>query len=92
MPKSSNLWILAAVALAALHKIDPNVDEARDYVLDDLMEAGRVTLVAYVGGAEAADRTAPRHNLTGDPYVTDGLRAVAIFSESRTEPTLLNWM
>jgi hypothetical protein len=73
------------------HKIDPNVDDARDYVLDDLMEGGRVTLVAYVAGAGAADRTAPRRNLTGDPYFTDGLRAVAVFSESRTSPTLANW-
>ena len=73
------------------HKIDPNVDEARDYVLDDLMEAGRVSHVAYVPGVAVSERTAPRHNLTGDPYFTDGLRAVAIFSETRTTPTLLNW-
>jgi hypothetical protein len=73
------------------HKIDPNVDDARDYVLDDLMEAGRVGLVAYVGGVGAADRTAPRHNLTGDPYFTDGLRAVAVFSETRTTPAFVNW-
>jgi hypothetical protein len=73
------------------HKIDPNVDDARDYVLDDLVEAGRVAWVAYVPGAGAADRTAPRRNLTGDPYFTDGLRAVALFSEARTNPTFLNW-
>jgi hypothetical protein len=73
------------------HKIDPNVDDARDYVLDDLMEGDRVTLVGYVPGAKAADRSAPRRNLTGDPYFTDGLRAVAVFSETRTNPTLVNW-
>jgi len=73
------------------HKIDPNVDDARDYVLDDLMAAGRVAQVGYVAGVEAARRTAPRHNLTGDSYFTDGLRAVAIFSETRTNTTFLNW-
>jgi LssY C-terminus len=73
------------------HKIDPDVDDARDYVLDDLMEAGRVAQVGYAAGVEAAQRTAPRHNLTGDPYFTDGLRAVTIFSEMRTTPTFLNW-
>jgi hypothetical protein len=73
------------------HKIDPDVDDARDYLLDALLEGGHVALVAYVSGAEAADRSAPRHNLTGDPYFTDGLRAVAVFSESRTSPTLANW-
>jgi hypothetical protein len=73
------------------HKIDPDVDDARDYVLDYLLEAGRVTQVGYATGVEAAQRTAPRHNLTGDPYFTDGLRAVAIFSETRTNPSFLNW-
>lgn len=73
------------------HKIDPNVDESRDYLIDDLMEGGRVSRVAFVAGAGVSERTAPRRNLTGDPYFTDGLRAVAIFSETRTTPTFLNW-
>jgi LssY C-terminus len=73
------------------HKIDPDVDDARDYVLDDLLEAGRISHVGYVAGVKAADRAAPRHNLTGDPYFTDGLRALVVFSETRTSPTFLNW-
>ena len=73
------------------HKIDPDVDDVRDYVLDDLMEAGRVTLVGYVAGVGVGERSAPRRNLTGDPYFTDGLRAVAVFSETRTAPAFLNW-
>ena len=74
------------------HKIAPDVDEARDYVLDDLMKAGRVSLVAYIAGAPRCERTAPRHNLTGDPYVTDGLRGVAVFSAMRTNPTFVSWV
>ena len=74
------------------HRIDPDVDDARDYVLDDLMESGRVVKVGFVPGAGAAERAAPRRNLTGDPYFTDGLRAVAIFSETRTIPTFLKWV
>jgi hypothetical protein len=74
------------------HKIDPDVDEARDYVLDDLMEAGRVSHVAYIAGAQPSERTAPRRNLTGDPYFTNGLRAVAVFSETRTNPSFLDWV
>jgi hypothetical protein len=73
------------------HKIDPDVDDARDYLLDDLLESGHVSLVAFVSGVEAADRTNPRHNLTGDPYFTDGLRAIAVLSEARTNPTLADW-
>ncbi|MGE3808241.1 MAG: LssY C-terminal domain-containing protein, partial [Gemmataceae bacterium] len=45
------------------HKIDPDVDDARDYLLDDLLEAGRVLQVGYVGGVEAAPTSAPRRNL-----------------------------
>jgi hypothetical protein len=74
------------------HKIDADVDDARDYVLDYLMEGGRVARVGYAAGVGPAPKTAPRHNLTGDPYFTDGLRAVAIFSETRTSPTFLNWV
>jgi hypothetical protein len=73
------------------HKIDPDVDDARDYVLDDLMEAGRVSQVAYVCGSPPCAEAAARRNLTGDPYFTDGLRVVAIFSETRTPAVLLNW-
>ncbi|MFL5329415.1 MAG: LssY C-terminal domain-containing protein [Gemmataceae bacterium] len=73
------------------HKIDPDVDDARDYVLDYLLESGRVSHVGYVPGVGAADRDAPRHNLTGDPYFTDGLRAVAIVTEQRVKPKFLDW-
>ena len=73
------------------HKIDPDIDDARDYLLDDLLESGRVSLVGYVPGVGVAQATEPRRNLTGDPYLTDGLRAVAMFSEVRTTPTYLNW-
>jgi hypothetical protein len=73
------------------HKVDPEVDDARDYLLDDLLESGHVALAGYVPGAQAAARTAPRHNLTGDPYFTDGLRAVVMFAETRTDPVFVNW-
>jgi hypothetical protein len=73
------------------HKVDPDVDDARDYLLDDLLESGRVALAGYVPGAEAAGRSSPRHNLTGDPYFTDGLRAVVMLAEARTSPVFVNW-
>jgi LssY C-terminus len=73
------------------HQIDPNVDEARDYVLDNLRGSGRVARLGYVSGVEAAPAIAPRRNLTGDPYFTDGLRAVAVLSRTLTTPTFVNW-
>jgi hypothetical protein len=72
------------------HRIDPDVDEARDYVLEDLIEAERVERLGYVGGVGACDRATPRHNLTGDPYYTDGNRAIAIVSGGRAEPSFLD--
>jgi hypothetical protein len=72
------------------HKVDPDVDDARDYVLDYLMESARVSRVGYVAGVEPAPRAAQRHNLTGDPYFTDGLRAVAVFSDVRTSATFFS--
>jgi len=65
-------------------KIDPDVDETREYLLHDLLLAQGVRRFGYVKGVEAAPVDAPRHNLTGDPYVTDGLRAVI---ELTTTPT-----
>lgn len=73
------------------HKIDPNVDDARDFVLDYLIEGGHIDRVGYVDGAGLAPRTEPRRNLTGDPYFTDGRRAVVILSDERTTPKILGW-
>jgi hypothetical protein len=71
------------------HRIDPDVDESRDYVLEDLLEAQRAAKLGYVGGVGECERTAPRYNLTGDPYFTDGNRGVVIVSGTRTDATLL---
>jgi hypothetical protein len=62
------------------HRIDPNVDESRDYVIEDLAQARRVAAAGYVEGVGASPATAPKRNLTGDPYFTDGKRAVILFS------------
>ncbi|MGD8331767.1 MAG: LssY C-terminal domain-containing protein [Acidobacteriota bacterium] len=72
------------------HKIDPDVDEARDYVVDDLMASGRVSQAGFVAGAGAATPAAPRRNLTGDPYFTDGQRAVLVLAHSTTRPTFFS--
>ena len=73
------------------HRIDPDVDEARDYVIEDLLQAERIQAAGYVDGVGACTRTAPRHNLTGDPYFTDGKRAVIMLSATRTLPRFVAW-
>jgi hypothetical protein len=73
------------------HQIDPNVDEARDYVLNDLLASRRVSRLGFASGVDSAPSNAPRHNLTGDPYFTDGLRAIAVLSHTTAEPSFLSW-
>jgi hypothetical protein len=72
------------------HLIDPDVDEARNYVLNDLLVAERVARVGFVPGVEPAPAKKPRHNLTGDRYFTDGLRVVAVLSGVRTDLSFLS--
>jgi hypothetical protein len=73
------------------HRIDPDVDEARDYVVEDLLQTGRLEIAGYVDGAEACDAAAPRRNLTGDPYFTDGKRAALVVSAAKTHPKFIAW-
>jgi hypothetical protein len=73
------------------HRIDPDVDEARDYDIDYLLSGRRVARFGYVAGAGRASAESPRRNLTGDPYFTDGQRALLVLSANRTTPTFVDW-
>jgi hypothetical protein len=73
------------------HRIDPDVDEARDYVLDDLLDVERVEAAGHVTALEPCTASAPGHNLTGDPYFTDGRRVVILLSSQRTRPKFIDW-
>lgn len=61
------------------HVIDPDVDEARRYFIEDLAYSQAVARIGFVKGVGAVSKEAPRMNLVGDPYYTDGLRAVLFF-------------
>ena len=58
------------------HKIDPDVDETREFLVEDLAFTQSLKAFGYVGGVGNADYDSPRGNLTGDPYFTDGRRVV----------------
>ena len=66
------------------HKIAPDVDFDRAYLLQDLLMSGFVERYGYVEGVGATPTSAPRANLTGDPYYTDGLRVVIFLSDQTT--------
>jgi hypothetical protein len=77
------------------HKIDPDVDEARAALIEDMAYSQSLAKMGLVGGVGAAARDAPRENLTTDPYYTDGLRSVLVFERrpvSLAEIEILPWL
>jgi len=58
------------------HVIDPAVDEARFYLEQDLLYSHNIWRFGLVAGVGPADPDQPRLNAEGDPYFTDGYRAV----------------
>jgi len=74
--------------------IDPDVDEARRYLLEDLAYSQALAKYGYVKGAGVVSEDAPRINLVGDPWFTDGLRAVMLFEprpRSLSDVDFLSW-
>ena len=63
------------------HVIDPDVDEARRYFVEDLAYSQALAIIGYVKGVGIVNKNAPRMNLVGDPFYTDGLRAVLFFEQ-----------
>ena len=73
------------------HRIDPDIDESRDYVLDDLLDAERVEAAGHVTATTPATADVPRRNLTGDPYYTDGKRVVILLTDQPGKPRFVEW-
>jgi hypothetical protein len=63
------------------HRIDPDVDETRASLIQDLLFAQAIEAFAYAPGVWEVPMEAPRGNLTGDPWFSDGRRAVMLLSE-----------
>lgn len=78
----------------ATHVIDPDVDNDRWYLTQDLMNAEGIKKIGFVGGVGETSPDEHRTNHLGDKYFTDGLRAVLFFSDkpvSYKEIEFLNW-
>jgi hypothetical protein len=63
------------------HKIDPDIDDARHALVEDLLFSQMLARVGWVKGVGRATPSRPRENLTGDPYFTDGLRTVLFIEQ-----------
>jgi LssY C-terminus len=62
------------------HVISPEVDQDRFYLMQDLFLSGAVSRFGFVSGVGISSMPNPRVNLTGEPYLTDGLRLVLFLS------------
>jgi hypothetical protein len=70
------------------------MDEARFFVEQDLLYSQRVERIGLVEGVGPAPPDSPRTNAEGDPYFTDGFRAVFFIGKSLKsieELEVLNW-
>jgi hypothetical protein len=74
------------------HKIDPDVDETRNFLFQDLLYSHGLMKYAFVKGVGKAPLESPRHNLTGDPYFSDGLRLVLWISSKPVEFEALDFI
>jgi hypothetical protein len=76
------------------YRIDPDVDDARMYLLQNFWYSQSLSALGYVGGVPAAQITAPARNFAGANYFTDGLRVVLFVSEEPVgmdETDILPW-
>ena len=66
------------------HKIDPDVDEARNALAEDMAYSLNLAKLGAARGVGVAPKDVPRENLTTDPYYTDGRRLVMVFDRKQT--------
>jgi hypothetical protein len=60
----------------ATHAIDPDVDEARSYLVEDLLTTESIQTLGLIGGVGEATKADPHRNLMFAPWWTDGRRAI----------------
>jgi hypothetical protein len=65
------------------HRISPEVDQDRYYILQDLLLTGQAYRFGFARGVGLSSYPNPRTNLGYDPYVTDGLRVVVFLGPQR---------
>jgi hypothetical protein len=76
------------------HAIDPEVDEARDYLAEDIATAQALSEIGWIGGVGEVTRDSPKKNLLGSPWWTDGQRAVLWITDQPTplqDVEIMDW-
>jgi hypothetical protein len=73
------------------HKIDPNLDDSRDYLLADLLEVEKVSKYGFAKNTALEQPAHKNKNLTNDPYFTDNKRLVIELSTEDTPFQAFPW-
>jgi hypothetical protein len=73
---SRDIGVRLTTKTITTHKIDPDVDDARWYLMQDMFYSQSLRGFAFANGVGVATQQSPRVNFTGDSYWTDGLRLV----------------
>ncbi|MFV1974573.1 MAG: LssY C-terminal domain-containing protein [Candidatus Scalindua sp.] len=80
--------------LTVIYKIDPAIDDVRNYILQDLWYSQGLAKFGFVKGVEAASIKKPRRDTLGNRYFTDGYRIVVWVSSepvSFSEVVHMEW-
>jgi hypothetical protein len=76
------------------YKIDPDIDDARMFLVQNFWYSQSLSGRGFVAGVPAASIDSPVANFEGHEYFTDGLRSVLVLSESPIgldETELFDW-
>ncbi|MFA5159941.1 MAG: LssY C-terminal domain-containing protein [Candidatus Omnitrophota bacterium] len=73
------------------HRIDPNLDDSRDYLFAELIEMEKVSKYGFVENIALEQPGHKNKNLTNDPYFTDNQRLVIELSVKDTPFTPFPW-
>lgn len=76
------------------YRVDPDLDDARNYVLQNFWYSQSIAVAGFVKGGLPVSRDAPRETFEGSRYFTDGLRVVLWLSDdpvSLDEAEMLLW-
>jgi hypothetical protein len=76
---STNLGGRFAASGEGTRRIEPDLDEARNDVVEDLLYSQALAKVGFVKGAGSVTAAEPQQTSDGSSYRTDGLRAVLLF-------------
>ncbi len=76
------------------YRIDPDIDDAREFIMQNFWYSQSLAGIGYVGGVPRTTLDAPAHNFTASEYFSDGRRAVLFVSEepvAMDETIILPW-